>query len=271
MGRAWLPVMTALACVLGSALPAAAAGPAGPVPVRCAAPTGPYQGQLEIKLGLRNDGVQSATDCAAIRKLQRRLGVRPADGKATLKTYRLLLVDEARRNPNARKRCPVRRTSVTCVDLGRQILWVQRGAKVVFGPVPMRSGRNGLETRRGWHRVYSRHRTFFSTLYDGAPMPYAQFFSGGQAFHGTYKDLFTSGSGGCVNLYVKDAARLWKTIGYGSRVYVWGTKPGTKMRSSATSDEPGFMEDVLVADGFGGARIEPRWTADLPVGPAGRE
>ena len=30
-------------------------------------------------------------------------------------------------------------------------------------------------------------------------MPYAQFFNGGQALHGT-KDLFSSGSGGCVNL-----------------------------------------------------------------------
>ncbi|MEU1146194.1 L,D-transpeptidase [Streptomyces sp. NPDC005863] len=204
---------------------APAASAAGPQPP-CRAGTAPYQRELERELRLPVDGRQSPADCAAIRRLQERLGIRPADGRATLRTYRLVVADRIRRDPAARRACPVRPYRITCVDLTRQILWSQSGRRLVFDPVPIRTGRDGLETRRGWQRIYWKHRDHYSTLYD-VEMPYAQFFNGGQALHGTRKDLFSSGSGGCVNLAMNDARRLYDLLLKGDRLYLWGTKPGT--------------------------------------------
>ncbi|MFI0980012.1 L,D-transpeptidase [Streptomyces sp. NPDC021093] len=238
----------------------------------CTAPTGPYQKELERKLRLKVDGKQSPADCVAIRRLQRQLNIDPADGRATAKTHGLLLVREARRNPNAAGKCPVRYGySVTCVDLPRQLLWVQVGRKVTFAPVPIRSGIRGLETRTGWHRIYWRHKNHFSTIYNNAPMPYSQFFSGGQALHGTYGDLFEAGSGGCVNLYVEDAARLWKKLGTGSMVYVWGAKPGTNVRGWESRDDRRLTDDELVIKGFGGENIPLDWDLSTPITPQGQQ
>ncbi|MFE0101635.1 L,D-transpeptidase family protein [Streptomyces sp. NPDC059009] len=195
---------------------------------RCTADTGPYQRQLEGFLRLRVDGVQSDADCEAIRRFQQRQGVRPADGTANLWTYRMMLVVQAGRNPNRAGHCPVRPRRVTCVDMDRQLLWVQTGRRVDFGPVPVRTGRDGQETRHGWHTVYWRHRDHYSNLFHHAPMPYAQFFDRGQALHGSPHDLYNGGgSAGCINLRVPDAERLWQLLKVGDLVYVWGAKPGT--------------------------------------------
>ncbi|MEU8431516.1 L,D-transpeptidase [Streptomyces sp. NPDC029216] len=60
-----------------------------------------------------------------------------------------------------------------------------------------------------------------STLYDNAPMPYAQYFSGGQAFHGVHGDLFNGGgSAGCIDMRLTDAERLWNTTETGDTVVV---------------------------------------------------
>ncbi|MFJ2739034.1 L,D-transpeptidase [Streptomyces sp. NPDC087440] len=251
-----LPVTAAFAAPV--AAPAALSAPEPP----CTAPTGPYQKELERKLKLKVDGKQSAADCVAIRKLQQQLNIDPADGTATVQTHGLLLVREARKNPNAAGQCPVRSYSVTCVDLRRQLLWVQVGRKVTFAPVPIRSGIRGLETRVGWHRVYWRHKDHFSTIYDGAPMPYSQFFSGGQALHGTYGDLFEAGSGGCVNLYVEDAERLWKKLGVGSQIYVWGAKPGTNVRYR---DAHRPTDEELIVKYSGSENIPVSWDLNTPL------
>jgi lipoprotein-anchoring transpeptidase ErfK/SrfK len=261
-------VPVASAASAAAAVPAAPSTYTAPAPEPpCEAPTGPYQKELERKLHRPVDGKQSTADCIAIRTLQRQLGIDPPDGRATAKTYGLLLVREARRNPNAAGKCPIRYGySVTCVDLPRQLLWVQVGRKVTFAPVPIRSGIRGLETRTGWYRIYWRHKNHFSTLYNNAPMPYSQFFSGGQALHGTYGDLFEAGSGGCVNLYVEDAARLWKKLGVGSRVYVWGAKPGTNVRGLRSQDRR-LTDNELIIKGFGGENIPIEWTLNTPLTP----
>ncbi|MFG2995803.1 L,D-transpeptidase family protein [Streptomyces sp. NPDC048340] len=222
----------ATALLLAPAAPAGAAAPAAPDPdpgPACTAGTGPYQRELEAHLGRPVDGTQSPADCVAVRGFQQDNGIRPADGYPGLVTYRMAVAVAARANPNAAGGCPVRPHRVTCVDLERQLLWVQRDRRVVLAPVPVRTGRDDQETRPGWHEVYWRSVDHKSSLYDDAPMPYAQFFDGGQALHGRPGDLYAhGGSAGCVNLSVPDAARLWDLLGEGDAVYVWGTKPGTE-------------------------------------------
>ncbi|MFG2971446.1 L,D-transpeptidase family protein [Streptomyces sp. NPDC048331] len=206
---------------------AAAPAPAEPE-TACVAGTGPYQRELEHHLGRPVDGVQSSADCYAVRAFQRENGVTPADGYPGVATFRTMLVVSARPNPNAAGDCPVRDHRVTCVDMDRQLLWVQNGKRVVFPPVPIRTGRDFQETRPGLHEVYRRSKDHVSTLY-GSPMPHAQFFDGGQAIHGSPGYLYAyGGSAGCVNLTEADAARLWDLLTEGDVVYVWGTKPGTE-------------------------------------------
>ncbi|MGW6865275.1 L,D-transpeptidase family protein [Streptomyces sp. NPDC054901] len=219
----------ALWAALALAAPAAPAAAAAEPERACTAGTGPYQRELEAQLRLPVDGVQSRADCLAVRAFQHEHGVTPADGYAGLVTHRTAVAVAARANPNAAGECPVRGHRVTCVDLARQLLWVQSGRRVVFPPVPVRTGRDEEETRPGLHEVYWRSKDHKSTLYDDAPMPYAQFFDRGQALHGRPGPLFEhGGSAGCVNLTVPDAKRLWDLLREGDVVYVWGVKPGTE-------------------------------------------
>ncbi|MHC3468372.1 L,D-transpeptidase family protein [Streptomyces sp. 7R007] len=194
--------------------------------VTCSKQTGPYQRQVERWLKLKVDGRQSAADCRAIRTFQADHKIKPAIGFAGPVTWATMQLIGARKNPNAAGKCPVRTYRVACVDLNRELTWVQKGKKVVFGPVPMRSGRAGHRTRAGWHTIYWRHKNHWSTLYN-SPMPYAQFFDGGQAFHAVYGSIYTTvGSWGCVNLRLGDARTLWGVLKKGDHVYVWGRRPG---------------------------------------------
>ncbi|MQS38975.1 L,D-transpeptidase family protein [Streptomyces katsurahamanus] len=194
----------------------------------CTARTGPYQRPLEEYLELPVDGVQSTADCQAIRAFQSANAIEPANGYAGLATYRWMVALKARADPNAEGECPVRSHRVTCVDLDRQVLWVQRDREVIFQPVPIRTGRDAEETRLGWHSIYWRSRDHVSTIYDNAPMPYAQFFDGGQALHGRLDDLYDGGgSAGCVNLRLSDAEKLWDLLALEDQIYIWGVKPGT--------------------------------------------
>ncbi|MEU4929465.1 L,D-transpeptidase [Streptomyces yokosukanensis] len=195
--------------------------------VSCSKQAGPYQRQVERWLKLKADGKQSTADCEAIRAFQVKHKIKPAIGFAGPVTWSSMMLISARKNPNAAKKCPVRSYKVACVDLDRQLTWVQEDSDVVFGPVPMRSGRTGHLTRKGWHKVYWRHKNHVSTLYN-EPMPYAQFFDGGEAFHAVYGSIYTTiGSWGCVNLKLGDARKLWDVLKKGDRVYVWGRRPGT--------------------------------------------
>ncbi|MBX7465847.1 MULTISPECIES: L,D-transpeptidase family protein [unclassified Streptomyces] len=196
-------------------------------PGSCTTKTGPYQRQVERWLRLKVDGRQSAADCAAIRKFQQQQGISPTIGFAGPVTWSRMQFLSARKNPNAAHKCPVRKQRVACVDLTRQLMWVQTGSKVTFGPVPIRSGRASLPTRGGWHKIYWRHKNHVSSIYHQA-MPYAQFFDGGQAFHAIYHSVYTSvGSQGCVNLSLTDARRLWDVLRNKDLVYVWGHRDGT--------------------------------------------
>ncbi|MEU0036441.1 L,D-transpeptidase family protein [Streptomyces sp. NPDC006333] len=193
----------------------------------CSRRTGPYQRQVERWLKLKVDGRQSGGDCRAIRTFQSRHGIKPLTGFAGPVTWARMQLLSARKNPNAAGKCRVRSSRVACVDLTRQLTWVQKGKKVLWGPVPMRSGRAGYRTRTGQFKIYWKHKNHWSTLYN-SPMPYSQFFSGGQAFHAIYGSVYDPhGSWGCVNLRLADARSLWNVLRKGDRVSVWGHRAGT--------------------------------------------
>ncbi|MFG2499939.1 L,D-transpeptidase family protein [Streptomyces sp. NPDC048441] len=194
---------------------------------RCTTRSGPHQRQAERWLKLTVDGKQSPEDCRAIRAFQRKEGIRPAIGFAGPVTWARMRLIAAREKPNAAKKCPTPAQRLACVDLRRQLMWVQKGKKVLLGPVPIRSGRAGYTTRTGWNKIYWKHKNHWSSIYE-TPMPYSQFFNGGQAFHGIYGNIYNPpGSRGCVNMRIADARALWKTLHKGDRVYAWGRRPGT--------------------------------------------
>ncbi|MBF9067879.1 L,D-transpeptidase [Streptacidiphilus sp. NEAU-YB345] len=123
--------------------------------------------------------------------------------------------------------CPTNRGRVVCVDLTHQKLWIQDGSKLVFGPVAVRTGRRGYVTRDGLWHIYWRDLHHVSSIYD-VPMPYSQFFTGGEALHAVGIPMSTPpGSHGCVNMTVHDAQIAWKLLRVGDVVDVFGRKPGT--------------------------------------------
>jgi lipoprotein-anchoring transpeptidase ErfK/SrfK len=197
----------------------------------CTKSTGPYQKQVEKYLHRPVDGKQSSADCKAIRSFQSTYGVTPTIGYAgpvTWRTMKTLTAQKAAgKNPNKAKKCPTNKGRIACVDLTRQLSWIQDGSKLKFGPVPVRTGRNGYETRTGSTKIYWRNIDHVSSIYHVA-MPYAQFFDGGQAFHSVGVKMWNPpGSHGCVNMRPADAKSYWKLLRNGDDVHVYGRKPGT--------------------------------------------
>jgi hypothetical protein len=191
----------------------------------CAAPTGRYQQQVEGYLGLSADGKQSPQDCQAIRAYQQSHTIVPADGSAGAVTYTVAYWEWSLDHPAALSGCDAGSDLTACVDLSHQIMWVQSGERTVFGPVPVRSGRVGAATRTGWFRIFRRDLNHISSLYH-SPMPFSQFFSNGQAFHGILGDLYQQpGSYGCINMHYDEAQQLWSVLADGSRAHIWGSKP----------------------------------------------
>ncbi len=85
----------------------------------------------------------------------------------------------------------------------------------------VRGGGYSTQTRRGRFVVYYRDIDHISSTFGGAPMPYSQFFSGGQALHGSrlMMNPFVGHSHGCVNFWTEDARQLWNLTST-KRLYV---------------------------------------------------
>jgi hypothetical protein len=225
VGAAAAGLMAPLAVIGIGATPAHAAG------TWCGGLQGPYQKQAERFLGRKADGRQSTGDCRAIRAFQHTHAIHPQYGYAGPLTWKVMKVvakqNAAKHHPNKAGRCPVNRGRIACVDLTRQVSWIQDGRKVVKSAVPVRTGRNGDETRTGLNKVFWRHKHHVSTIYH-SKMPYSQFFDGGEAFHAISGSVWSApGSHGCVNMRTADAKAYWKLLRYGDDVYVYGNKPGT--------------------------------------------
>ncbi|HSU01823.1 MAG TPA: L,D-transpeptidase family protein [Nocardioides sp.] len=110
-----------------------------------------------------------------------------------------------------------------CVDkTSRSLRWLVDG--VVLRTVEVRFGSDELPTREGAFAVFRKSRDHVSSLYD-TPMPFAMFFSGGQAVHYS-PDFAANGyagaSHGCVNVRDRDAvAWLFDQVRLGDKVIVY--------------------------------------------------
>lgn len=118
-------------------------------------------------------------------------------------------------------RCETGRTM--CVDKSTNTLrWVVDGK--VVKTFDVRFGSDELPTREGQFSVFSKSRDHVSSLYD-TPMPFAMFFSGGQAVHYS-PDFAANGyngaSHGCVNVRDYDGvAWLFDEVQLGDKVVVY--------------------------------------------------
>ena len=146
---------------------------------------------------------------AAVKRYQRRIHV-PVTGVADAATWRHLIPRTIRGRGDIPKSCSDGTGWDACYDRARHevTLWHDgrlRNAWLVRG------GGSDSQTRTGDFAVYYRDIDHVSGLYD-SPMPYSQFFSGGQAFHGsaTMVDPFEGHSHGCINMYAEDARQLWR-------------------------------------------------------------
>ena len=79
---------------------------------------------------------------------------------------------------------------------------------------PVSTARWGYRTPNGSYRPQWLARTWFSTKYDGSPMPHSIFFNGGYAIHGSYeiKRLGSPASHGCIRLHPENAAVLFGLV-----------------------------------------------------------
>ena len=158
---------------------------------------------------------------AAVKRFQSRAKLK-VTGVATHATWSTLIRRTVRGRGDVRPICRGKGWNL-CYDRTRHsvTLW---HAGVLWNAWLVRGGDRGYETRTGAFRVYWRSKRHVSTIY-GTPMPYSQFFSGGQAFHGSpfMTDPFVGHSHGCVNMYVEDARQLWNlTVGKRVDVGVYG-------------------------------------------------
>ena len=99
------------------------------------------------------------------------------------------------------------------IDLSDQDMTVQLGDALLFD-WPVSTARAGKCTPVGSYRVQAMKRVHYSTLYNGAPMPYSIFFSGNYAIHGTThtEKLGTPASAGCVRLHPDNAKTLYELV-----------------------------------------------------------
>ena len=112
---------------------------------------------------------------------------------------------------------------VLCISkTSRTLRWMIDGRTV--STVSVRFGSQYTPTREGVFEVYWKSRHHVSTLYH-SPMPYAMFFSGGQAVHFS-ADFAARGYGGashgCVNVRDETAiAAIFAEVSNGDKVVIY--------------------------------------------------
>lgn len=182
-----------------------------------------YELQYRLKwLGLFKvspTGYYGSITKRAVIRFQRNNGIR-ANGIVGYSTWRPLIRKTVRGHAPG-----ICKTSGwhACYDRSRHQVNLYRSG-VLWNSWLVRGGSSSTPTRTGNFRVYYRDIDHYSARFD-APMPFSQFFSGGQALHGSrlMMDPFVGHSHGCVNFWTEDAAQLWRlTAANPLRVHVYG-------------------------------------------------
>ncbi|MEU4092747.1 peptidoglycan-binding protein [Streptomyces sp. NPDC026673] len=182
--------------------------------------------------GRNPTGYYGSVTTSAVRAFQSRHKL-PASGTVTDTTWAKLrsLTREPTRdamypptgNPVAKLDPRCRTGRVLCISkTSRTLAWVVDGR--VLSAMDVRFGSQYTPTREGTFSVFAKSRHHVSTIYH-TPMPYAMFFSGGQAVH--YSSDFAArgyagASHGCVN--VRDLGRisaLFDQVRVGDKVVVY--------------------------------------------------
>ncbi|MEU6124267.1 L,D-transpeptidase family protein [Streptomyces sp. NPDC047123] len=216
-----------------------------PAPTRTPAKTlmrqGDRAGQVrELQARLRQvawfhtlpTGTYGPATAAAVRGFQAKRGL-PVTGATDTVTWQRLL--GMTREPTRQeryagggmppaapdKRCLTRR--VLCIaKSSRTLTWMIDGRRV--STMDVRFGSQYTPTREGTFSVYWKSRHHVSTLYDTA-MPYAMFFSGGQAVHFSSDFAargYSGASHGCVNVRdEKKIASLFAQVRKGDKVVIY--------------------------------------------------
>jgi hypothetical protein len=179
--------------------------------------TSPYHIEhvYEVQYRLKRLGLFDATPTgyfgkvtkASVLKFQKRNGLRQT-GTVNYQTWQPLIKKSTRGRAAVPAACK-RAGWHACYDRHwHQVSLYHDGSMVNSWLV--RGGDYSMQTRTGNFKVYYRDIDHWSRQYD-SPMPYSQFFSGGQALHGSrmMMDPFVGHSHGCVNFWTEDARQLW--------------------------------------------------------------
>jgi peptidoglycan hydrolase-like protein with peptidoglycan-binding domain len=158
----------------------------------------------------------------AVKRFQRRNHLE-VTGTANVRTWKKLIPKTVRGRGAIPPRCKRGKGWHICYDRKRNQTTLWKGGKL-WNSWLVRGGSSSHPTRVGRFKVFYRDKDHVSSLYD-SPMPHSQFFSGGQAFHGSalMMNPFVGHSHGCVNMYREDARQLWQlTVKHRLKVRVYG-------------------------------------------------
>ena len=149
-------------------------------------------------------------------------------------------------------------TALVAIDLTHQRMHVSSNEGSFDWPIS--SARSGFHTPGGSFAPQRLERMHYSHLYHMSPMPYAIFFAGGYAIHGTYATgaLGQPASHGCVRLSPGNAAALFSMVQHeGARISISGTPPASPRLYEARrrSRSPSYAD---AGDGQGGYGYDDR-------------
>ena len=99
------------------------------------------------------------------------------------------------------------------IDISEQKMRIYRHG-ILTDSWDVSTGRSGYRTPTGTYRPQRMYKEYYSRKYDNAPMPYAIFFRGGYAVHGTgsIRALGRPASHGCIRLHPNNAAALYGMV-----------------------------------------------------------
>ncbi|WP_410536894.1 L,D-transpeptidase family protein [Streptomyces sp. KL2] len=220
------------------AAPSASAPPSAPAPMMREGAQGERVRELQARLrqaghfDLNPTGYYGPVTTASVSAFQKRRGL-TADGQVTRDTWSALTART--RTPTRAELYPPTTRPISdpdprcltgralCISKeSRTLAWMIDGK--VVSAMDVRFGSELTPTREGEFGVTFKSRDHHSTIYD-TPMPYALFFSGGQAVHYS-ADFAANGyngaSHGCVNVRDKEKiAALFEQVRVGEKVIVY--------------------------------------------------